>query len=72
MRTTLRTLRVKAGWYISADGQWTIHRVTEGFPPRKVWRVTRAMDGDWKFVKQFDSLSAARMFITENAQGWWG
>jgi hypothetical protein len=71
MQSILRTVRIQSGLYISLDGMWKIRRATEGFPPRKVWIVSRMMDMQWTDAKRFSTLSAARMFVTENVQGWW-
>jgi hypothetical protein len=72
MQTTLRTVRIKSGYYLSVDGQWKIQRMPEMFPARRRWEVSRMMDGQSKVVQWFPTLAAARMFVCENIQGWWG
>jgi hypothetical protein len=72
MQTTLRTIRIQSGLYISVDGNWKIQRAKQYLTRGKTWTVYRNSDMHWMEVKRFKSLAAARMFVTENVQSWWG
>jgi len=70
MRTILRTNRIRAGLYISLDGNWRIRRESYLFGDRKRWTVERLQSGRWELMGTFYSLKRARAFIERQEFPW--
>lgn len=71
-QTGYTTLRIKSGLYLSTDNNFKIERHTQYFPGQRRWSVYRFMDGGWTHMQAFPSLAAARKYVTETIDGWWG
>lgn len=66
MGTTLRTVRVRSGMYVSVDGAWRIVR-RQYFPNSKKWWV-QSWDADmgvYRDVRQYSTLHKARLAIVK-------
>jgi len=72
MQQPYRTLRIRSGLYLSVDSDFKIERMPQYFPGKRRWKVSRYMDGSWREMQVFATLAAARMYVAENVQGWWG
>jgi len=70
MRTILRTTRVRAGLYVTLDGNWRIQRVPRLFGGRKVWLVEQLQSDRWQPITTFYSLTGARAYIQLREQPW--
>lgn len=71
MQSTLRTLRVHAGYYVSVDGRYKIRRHRDEIRNRWVWRVSVIDDGNFQFPRTFRTLKAARQFVSDNVSSTW-
>jgi len=70
MRTILRTNRIRAGLYISLDGNWRIQRVKRVFVRGFCWEVRRKQDNEWVFIKSYWTLAMARWVVEQYQNGY--
>jgi len=71
MQTTLPTMRVRAGLYISYDGRWKLQRKLSYTGKLRSWTVFRLVDTSWREVTTFPTLADARGFIVETMREGW-
>jgi len=70
MRTILRTNRIRAGLYVSLDGNWQIRRVKRTFTRGFCWELRRKQDDHWVFYKIYSTLAMARWVVEQYQNGY--
>lgn len=66
-RSTVRTVRMKSGFYVTLDAQWRIIRRKFLAGKVTVWHTEKWNEADRQYIitNSFQSLAAARTYLDE-------